>query len=153
MNEYKKVKEVMRQFVLDHLGLGGNQVFRAPPRATDITDYPVVIIRSATSQKVPLGGVEANNFTLLLGILTRGTTAEIASDELDGLLKTLDNKMVEVTWRGLDKSDMGDSRWTDFTRLGQTTTFDNAVEEDTGLVTYGATAAVLIQEATTTRVG
>ena len=153
MNEYRKVKEVMKQFVLDHLGLNGNQVFRAPPRATDITDYPVIIIRSATSQKVPVGGVEANNFTLLLGILTRGATAEIASDELDDLLKLLDNQIVEVGEQGLDKEGMGGSRWSDFTRLGQTTTFDNAVEEDTGLVTYGATAAVLIQELTTTLVG
>ena len=153
MNEYRKAKQVMRQFCLDHLGLSGNQVSRAPPRATDITDYPVVIIRSATSTKVPLGGVEANNFTLLLGILTRGATAEIASDELDDLLQSLDNKIAEQTWKALDKSGMGGSRWTDFTRLGQATTFDNAVEEDTGLVTYGATAAVLIQETTMTRGG
>ena len=152
MNEYKNVKIALRNFVMARLSLGGDQVFRAPPKATSITHYPAVIIRSATVAKIPINGdgPTVNQFNLVVGILTRAATSEAASDELDDLLQLLDTKIASPGVTGLDASlATGGSMWHNMTRIGQTTTFDNTIEDNVGMVVYGATVGVAILEKTT----
>lgn len=147
MFEYKNVKRALAKFIETYLSIPGGQVFRAPPIITEITKYPAFIIRSANSTQVEIGGLTGNEYTILVGIMTRGETSQIASDELDDLLQTLDTQIATQRQAGLDSTlATGGSRWHMFTRLGQPTDFDNAVQDDVGMVVYGVTATVKIQE-------
>lgn len=150
MNEYKQVKIALRDFLVSALGFSDEQVFRAPPKPTDINVYPIVIIRSATARKIMLNsnGPSLNEFQLMLGVMTRAQTSLEASDELDDLLKLLDTQIASQGVSGLSSSGLTDSRWYNFTRLDQQTSFDNAVQEDVGWIVYGATVGVAIAELT-----
>lgn len=146
MNEYKNVKIALRKFLMERLALNGNQVFRAPPEATSVNEFPAIIIRSATALKEDVGATQ-NSYRLLLGLVTRAETAEAASDELDDLLKSLDNAIATYGVKGLDSTLANGGRWVQFTRLGQETVFDNPINELSWIV-YGATAGVLVVEVT-----
>lgn len=151
MNEYRLVKIALREYLMQYMNLAGNQVFRAPPRPTDVTQYPVIIVRSATASKEDLAGGTGNTYNLVLGILTRAQTAEAASDELDDLLQQLDN--VFATHGPESLTAPTDARWFRLTRLGQQTTFDNAVQDDVGWIVYGATAGVQVVELNSQQIG
>lgn len=147
MFDYKNVKIALAKFIEQYVGISAGQIYRAPPVITDITAYPAVIIRSANSRQVEVGGLTANEYSILIGLMTRGSTSQVASDELDDLLQTLDSQIATQRQAGLDALlATSGSRWHMFTRLDQQTDFDNAVQDDVGMVVYGVTATVRIQE-------
>lgn len=147
MFDYKNVKVALADFIQQYVGIPAGQIYRAPPIITDITAYPAVIIRSANSRQVDVGGITANEYSILIGLMTRGATSQIASDELDDLLQVLDTQIATQRQYGLSAAlATNGSRWHTFTRLEQQTDFDNAVQDDVGMVVYGVTATVRIQE-------
>jgi hypothetical protein len=155
MNEYSGVKKALRQFIIDKLGISGNQVFRYPVKPTEVGTYPIFVIRSAQTSKVSSDetGRTENQHRIVVGIMTRGNSMETISDELDSLLQSFDNAIVTYGVGGLDRTLASDSRWLEFTRIGENTEFDNAVEDEQGWVVFGATAGVRIREALPTTGG
>ncbi len=147
--EYALVKRALKEYLMSKLNLNGNQVYTAPPKQTDIAEYPAVIIRSATAvhQMVGDDGPTKVVYTLLVGITTKAETSQGASDDLDALLKALDTAIAVSGLQGFPSTGLTNSRWAGITRLNQQTQFDNALV-DQGWVVYGVTAGVEIQEQT-----
>ena len=144
-NNYKGVKIALHDFIVARVGIPDAQVYRAPPLPTEIMQYPIAILRSATSQKVTIGeyGVGKNRYSLLVAFMTRATVSQTASDELDDFLQVFDNAIATYGARDLNSAY---GQWHLMTRLDQATTFDNPIQDDVGWITYGATAGVLIEE-------
>ena len=154
MNEYKESKVVLKKFLQEKMSLADGQVFRAPPKVTDINLYPIIVIRSATSRKtVADSGFTKNDYNILVGIYTRAETSLDASDELDGMIKQLDNAVKTYGAAGLDATNLIDSRWEDFTRLEENTTYADSVADDLGWVVYGVSLGVRIREAMSSMTG
>lgn len=148
--EYKLVKSALKEYLKFHLSLDDSQVFRAPPRPTEINLYPAVIIRSATAVHEMVGddGPTRVSYTLLVGLMTRNASSQGASDDLDDLLKLMDTKIAEMGLSGFPSTGLTNSRWAGITRLAKQTQFDNVIQDDVGMVVYGVSAGVEVQEQT-----